>query len=178
MVVANLIGLVFVTTYFEIAAVPGRLGPWTDVVEVGAFAVAVVISTRYMVRRTTEPILVWVADRRPPTNAERRATLRIPFYRARLTLAGWVIGAAFAAVSNYFSPQSVALGVRLFFGISLSGVAVTFLAVLLAERSLRPVYALALGGEPLQRERVVGVRRRLVLFWALGSGIPLVGVAL
>jgi adenylate cyclase len=175
---ANLTGLVLVTIYFELAAVPTKIGWWTDIVEIGAFAVAVVLSTRYMAQRTTKPILVWVAEQRSPTDAEQRATLRIPLYRARLTLAGWLVGAVVAAGSNYATHQSLALSARLFFGVSLSGVAVTFLIVLLSERSLRPVYALALGGVPAQRERVVGVRRRLLLFWALGSGLPLLGIAL
>src|SRR6476646_769835 len=41
---------------------------------------------------------------------------------------------------------------------------------------MRPLFAQVFAGQPPDRKSVLGVRRRLVLFWALGSGIPLVAV--
>jgi adenylate cyclase len=147
-------------------------------VEIGLFAVGLVVGGPYLFRRLTAPALRWVGEERQPTDNERRATLRVPFVLARLTLAAWSGGAILAALLNYPFHHSLALALRLLVGIGLSGLAVTFLTLLMAERNMRPLYALVLGGRPLQRQHVVGVRRRLLLFWALGSGIPLLGVAL
>src|SRR6476646_9588769 len=41
---------------------------------------------------------------------------------------------------------------------------------------MRPLFAQVFAGQPPDRKSVLGVRRRLVLVWALGSGIPLVAV--
>jgi adenylate cyclase len=182
MLLANLVGLALVSVYFEISAVPSRPGGptlwWTDSLEIAGFAALLGLGGPYLFRRLTAPAFSWLAENRAPTDDERRATLRVPFVLARLTLAAWLQGALLAAISNYPFHHSFALALRLLFGVGLSGLAVTFLSVLLAERNMRPVYALVLAGRPLQRDRVVGVRRRLLLFWALGSGIPLLGVAL
>src|SRR5207248_11604634 len=70
------------------------------------------------------------------------------------------------------------LALRVMVCIALAGVAASFLATLLAERNMRPVYVRALAGQPPERAHVVGIRRRLLLFWTLGSGIPLLGVIL
>ncbi|MCU1450139.1 MAG: Adenylate cyclase [Acidimicrobiales bacterium] len=61
-------------------------------------------------------------------------------------------------------------------GISVGGLAAAFLSGLIAERNLRPLIARTLAGQPPQRSSMLGIRRRLVLFWALGSGLPLLGI--
>jgi adenylate cyclase len=62
-------------------------------------------------------------------------------------------------------------------GIVLGGLSTTALAFLLLERRLRPVFALALDEGMPPHTATVGLRPRLLLAWALGSGIPLLGVA-
>jgi adenylate cyclase len=49
---------------------------------------------------------------------------------------------------------------------------------MLVEQRLRPVLARALEGQPVEGPGGLAMRRRLLLAWALGSGIPLLGVAL
>jgi adenylate cyclase len=51
------------------------------------------------------------------------------------------------------------------------------LLYLLAERSLRPLFARALRGDRPPVVSALGVRHRLLVAWALGSGIPLLGIA-
>src|SRR3954454_17167968 len=59
----------------------------------------------------------------------------------------------------------------------LGGVVVGAVSFLVIERVCRPVFALALAGEAPARRTTIGVRPRLLLTWALGSGVPLLLVA-
>jgi adenylate cyclase len=65
-------------------------------------------------------------------------------------------------------------------GILLAGLTSAAVTFLLSERTMRPVFALALAGEvPSERESVarLGTGPRLLVSWALGSGVALVAIA-
>ncbi len=53
---------------------------------------------------------------------------------------------------------------------------VSTIAYLFSEFALRPVAARALSGQERIRVRGLGVRRRVLLFWSLGTGAPVVGL--
>ena len=53
---------------------------------------------------------------------------------------------------------------------------VSGIAFLLSEFAMRPIAAKALSGEQRLRVRGLGVRRRMMLFWTLGTGTPVVGL--
>jgi len=62
--------------------------------------------------------------------------------------------------------------------LSISGVVVCAIAYLFAEFALRPVAARALDGQAARRSAGAGVGGRMVLFWMLGTGAPIVGLML
>ena len=74
--------------------------------------------------------------------------------------------ATWNAVNGAVGPQWA----RALVGIVLFGLILTALTYLLAERALRPAYALALTRE--EAGRAIGVRSRLLVAWAVGSGVP------
>ena len=125
--------------------------------------------------RTIWRAVGWLEEDRRPTDAERVATVRLPYDLARIGAAMWlgavVVFTIFNAVDGPVSEV-----VRILFGTILGGLSTTALAFLLLERRLRPVMALALA-DGMPETHAVGIRPRLLLAWALGSGIPLLGVA-
>jgi adenylate cyclase len=128
--------------------------------------------------RVLAPTRSWLTEHRRPSDDELRNTLTAAWRLALVSLAGW------AGAMVLFSSLSLAFGeggivaLRLFATIAVGALATCFLAYLLVDRSLRPVYARALAGGPPPRALNLGVHSRLMLSWWLGSGIPLLGIAL
>jgi adenylate cyclase len=116
----------------------------------------------------------WLAEDRPPTEAERRRVLRLPWTSAGRSAIGWA-GAALLAcvVTATHHPAPYVVGTTL--GIVLAGLSTAAVTFLLTEQALRPLLALALPGGPPGRG--LGTRSRLVVSWALGSGVALVAIA-
>jgi adenylate cyclase len=124
---------------------------------------------------TTLRALRWVLDERSPTEADRTSTLRAPL---RLT---WLQGLLWAGATVLFTVLSLvlqpsrALSTALTVGIA--GFVVSAVAYLLAQFTLRPIAARALAEAPItDRPRGVGVGDRMVIFWGLGTALPLVGL--
>ena len=127
--------------------------------------------------RLLQRAIDWLKDNRPPAELERERTLQVPWTFMVLGFVFWVLAALVFAGLNLFVlenpwPRVVRNIVGTLLGATTTG-AITFLLV---ERTMRPVFALALAGEPPRRERYLGIRPRLMLSWALGSGVPLVGI--
>ena len=119
--------------------------------------------------------LRWAREDREPDAAERRTALRVP---VRLTLMqGWMWLAAtvlFTVLALILQPGS-ALSTGLTVGIT--GIVGCGIAYLLTEFAYRPIAARALAGEPLtDRPRGVGVGDRMVIFWFVGTGAPVIGL--
>ncbi len=119
--------------------------------------------------------LRWAREDREPDAAERRTALRVP---VRLTLlqGGMWLGATvlFTVLALILQPRS-ALSTGLTVGIT--GIVGCGIAYLLTEFTLRPIAARALAGEPLSnRPRGVGVGDRMVIFWFVGTGAPVIGL--
>ncbi len=126
--------------------------------------------------RTISRALGWLDEGRRPTDEERVATVRLPYDLARIGGMFWLAAViVFGTYNALGGPVSEV--VRVAVGTLLGGLSTTALAFLLLERRLRPVVALALA-EGMPQTRAVGIRPRLLLAWALGSGIPLLGVAM
>ncbi|MCU4186813.1 adenylate/guanylate cyclase domain-containing protein [Acidiferrimicrobium sp. IK] len=126
-----------------------------------------IVGTRAAVRS-----LEWVREGRPPTFPEASAMFAVP---ARLVLvqAGLWAGAAALFSGLYGSIDSRNLP-RVAFPVAFGGLIVCANALLLTEMALRPVAAEALAVRAPDRR--AGVRGRTLLNWALGSGLPVVGV--
>ena len=127
--------------------------------------------------RLIAPAWRWLHEARAPTPSEREATLSLPLRIALLILGVWVCAVAVFSVLAYDFGHRVGEGARAGVGVLVGGLITTALIYLLAERFLRPAVALALQDAPPERTRV-GIRPRLMLSWALGSGIPLLGIVL
>ncbi|MBV9042604.1 MAG: adenylate/guanylate cyclase domain-containing protein, partial [Acidimicrobiia bacterium] len=183
---ANAVGAAIVVAYFEVTSLPsthnknpvGALGKWGDPALFAIYAVLIWGGGRYVSRRVFRRTTAWAFEDRPPTDNERIATLGLPRRAALSALVSWPAVGVITALLNYATHESFALSVRIAVGVSAAGVAVALVTSVLAERSLRPLFVVVLAGAPPERARVVGIRRRLLLFWAIGSGLPLLGVLL
>lgn len=130
-----------------------------------------VLGTRLTLRR-----LRWALENRPPTATEQRVALRMPWRTTLQQGALWFIGlilftTAFGIVDPLTIPK-VALT------ITLAGVTVCGFAYMFTDFALRPIAARALEAGVPHRHRFAGTTGRVMLAWALGSAVPVVGLIL
>ncbi|MFC4085171.1 adenylate/guanylate cyclase domain-containing protein [Amycolatopsis samaneae] len=127
--------------------------------------------TAWLQRRTA----VWFVLGRPPTEAEARRALRLPVDMAVVSGTLWLIGTVVLAVlAGVLGSPADAAGMALTIGLGgLTTVGLTYLA---AEWVARPVMTIALAVTPPRGSLPVTVLTRLVVTWALASGVPFVGV--
>jgi adenylate cyclase len=119
-----------------------------------------------------KPVERWLREERPPTAEERRLVLTLPLAQARGAALFWAVAAVLFTVVN------APIGARTLVNlpvVMLGGLTTAALTYLLADRSQRAVTALALAHSPPVRPSGLGVRRRLTMAWALGTGVPLLG---
>jgi adenylate cyclase len=117
----------------------------------------------------------WIAAGREPTAEEHRSTLRLPLFLTKLGTMMWLASIPlFVALNLFTAPFGLAIVAAV--TIALGALTTGALIYLLAERILRPVTAIALSAR-LPDDRVApGVRERLAIAWAVGTGIPLLGI--
>src|SRR5439155_11092205 len=97
---------------------------------------------------------------------------------ALISFSFWLGAAAvFGGLNRIFDPSGFQAA-RVAVCCILGGLVTTALVYFLVERILRPLFAAALAGEPPARPASLGIRPRLLLAWALGSGVPLLGIVL
>lgn len=118
----------------------------------------------------------WIASGRPATDTERALVLGFPRRWAMVSVTLWTLGGLlFGALLGDQSPAVLVRG-----GIAtivLGGLTSSTLQYLVIERIMRPVAARALAdGTRVDCPRL-GVTGRLVLTWALATGIPVAGIA-
>ena len=157
--------------------------PLSDASVLGlAIAVPVYVAVAVVVGATAATVraqraMRWTSQDRDPSEQERRTALRLPWQLTLVQAALWA-GAlvVFTLLSLRTQPER-ALSTAL--TITIAGLVVSAVAFLLSEFGLRPVAARALaGGLHQDGEGVVGVRRRMVVFWLIGTAAPLMGVFL
>ncbi len=121
--------------------------------------------------------LRWVYAEEPPDDAERTRTLRVPVRLTVLQFALWAGATAlFTLLAVALQPER-ALDIALTIGTA--AIVVSGVAYLLSDFALRPIAARALVGTRLtDRPRGVGIRSRAVIFWAVGTGAPVVALVL
>ncbi|WP_322937316.1 adenylate/guanylate cyclase domain-containing protein [Nocardioides bizhenqiangii] len=110
-----------------------------------------------------------------PTEKERRQALNVPLQLTMMQLALWLAGSCvFTVLAIVLQPER-ALATGLTVGIG--ALVVAGISYLLTEFTLRPVAARALADtEVNQKARFVGVGPRMVIFWAIGTAVPVVGL--
>jgi adenylate cyclase len=134
-----------------------------------AVPVGVIVGTRGMLA-----LRAWLLADRPATLAEIRLVLSAPRRLFVLQVALWFGGAAVFGVLDF--TYNTRLGERVVIVVAITGVVTAACAYLLTERILRTAAARALANGVPQRIVVPGVATRAVLAWALGTGLPMVGV--
>ena len=178
LVSTNLVGavLVFVISYFVVPvpspttatvvslaiAVPSYVG--------FAVAVGILVGTRQTLRA-----LRWATSGREPDEAERQQALRVPLRLTQLQGVLWLSGAVLFTVLAVLIQPERALSTGL--TVAIAGMMGCGIAFLLTEFVLRPISARALAAAPVSaRPRGAGVGDRMVIFWCLGTGAPVVGL--
>ncbi|MEZ5203002.1 MAG: adenylate/guanylate cyclase domain-containing protein [Acidimicrobiales bacterium] len=116
----------------------------------------------------------WLQEERPPTDAEVTAVLRTPLRLFFVHATLWLVGAALFGLLNAFI--DVELAARVVFTMALGGLTTSAFTYLIAERTTRPLAKAALSVNTVRTPRLPGVTTRTLLGWALGTGVPLVGL--
>ncbi|MFI6026409.1 adenylate/guanylate cyclase domain-containing protein [Amycolatopsis magusensis] len=168
-------GVVFVLLALQ--DIPHDVGEhgWTMVLSSAGYIVFALLAgslwTALLQRRTA----VWFLFDREPSEDEVRRALRIPVDLALVSGTLWLTGAlVLGGLAWVLGSLWDAMGVGL--TIFLGGLTTVGLTYLLAERLARPVMALALKARPPEGTLSVTVLTRLVVTWALASGVPMLGV--
>jgi adenylate cyclase len=143
------------------------------------FVVAAVVG--YLVgERRFRSVGRWLDEARPPTEEERTLILSLPWGIASRVAAGWLIAAGlFGVITATHHPAVFVVGTAV--GIVLAGLTTAAVTFLLIERAMRPVFARALAGQVTAGRAsagILGTGRRLLVSWALGSGVALVAIPL
>jgi adenylate cyclase len=139
----------------------------------GYVAVACVIGTVWGLARFRQT-RAWLVDGREPDQRERRAALRVPLRHLHMSLTLWLVAVAgvFALNVRFSFLLALVVGVTTLLGAVTTGA----MAYLLAERIMRAASARALASGVPDTPVLPGVTTRALLAWALGSGVPLVGL--
>ena len=180
---ANLVGAALAFVYLSFVAPPQPEPPHGEhflyLAVAPAYVIVAALAGYAAGRRLFAPVGRWLADDRPATSEERAFVLALPWRMAANTALGWLGAAAlFGAITGTHHPVVYVAGVVI--GIMLAGLTTAAVTFLLIERTLRPVFALALAGvSPAVHASAgtLGTGRRLLVSWALGSGVALVAIA-
>ena len=109
-----------------------------------------------------------------PTPDERRTALRVPLRHLYVSMALWLVAVVGVFALNVAFSFLLAVIVAV---VTLLGAVTTgAMAYLLAERIMRAASARALASGVPEKPVLPGVTTRALLAWALGSGVPLVGL--
>lgn len=118
--------------------------------------------------------LRWSAEARTPTDAERRATLRMPLRFTLVQAVLWFGGVA--VITTAYALVDPGTAPRIGFTTGFSGLVVCCAVYLFTEFGLRPLAAAALAGERVEAPRTAGTMTRVRVLWALGNGVPVLGI--
>ena len=158
---------------------PGESHAWavvSNVISFAVFAVLFVVVVQPRVFSRVDSALEWWVEGRHPDESEQRRVLALPVEVAQTVVRFLLVVAVLVTIGNYVSQRYADEAARVFVGLVLTAFMVGAIAYLIVERALRPAFAAALAAGTDVARPIVGVRARLLLAWALGSGIPLLFV--
>jgi adenylate cyclase len=148
------------------------LAVWVPFMVLSAIVVSIKLSRRIA------RVSAWAFEERRPTPAEVDEVLALPRSLLVVPSLVWLLAAVvFGSLQATFDIGWV-LVARTVTSILLGGVVTATLTYLMVERSLRPVSAMVLAYDVLDRPRAPGILPRIVVSWLLGSALPLVAVGL
>ncbi len=177
-VLANLVGVATVTLLL-LGVDDGSSAGRTPVLlaAAGYLLLAIPLGTVLGVRRQRGTNR-WLVAGRPPDGAEARRALRIPVEAGIAAGLTWLVGAVLVGVVGAVAFPDPRVGGRIGVATLLGGIVTAGLTYLLVARAARAVTARALAAHPPSGRLALGVRPRLLLTWAVTSGVPLVGLVL
>ncbi|MEV4052454.1 adenylate/guanylate cyclase domain-containing protein [Amycolatopsis sp. NPDC049688] len=179
LIATNVIGaLVVVGLAALLMPTPGMSGDLVRVtaVAVPVYVVSAVIAGTLWGTRGALRTLRWAAEGRRPTDAERAASLRVPLRLTYVQAVLWGIATLlFGGLAAFVQPKVV---LTEFLVVAFAAVVVCAIAYLFGEFALRPYAALALAGTTPPRPVTGGVNLRMLLFWCLGTGVPVAGLVI
>jgi adenylate cyclase len=179
-VLANLIGIGVATLVVVVAfPTPSVFDPsvrWITFIAVPTYVVAALIVGVFWATRRVFANVRWAIEERTPTKDDQRNTFLAPWRLTRVLLFLWGVGTIllstlYAMVDTDFIPKWL-------LGISFPGIVVSASCFLFTEFALRPVAAQALEAGRPPRRVSEGLMGRTMLVWALGSGVPVLGIFL
>ncbi|MGZ4526869.1 MAG: adenylate/guanylate cyclase domain-containing protein [Mycobacterium sp.] len=177
---ANLIGIA-VTLLLVTVAIPQPSvfddAPWwiTFGVSPAYIALALAVGTYWITRRTVIT-LRWAIEERTPTREDERNTFLAPWRIAAFDLVLWGVGTV--VLTTLYGLANTQFIPRFLIAVSICGILVATGSYLLAEFALRPAAAQALEAGPPPRRFASGIMGRTMVVWFLGSGLPVLGIAL
>ncbi len=118
----------------------------------------------------------WAIEERTPTDEDQRNTFFAPWRLTRVLLVLWGVGTAL--LTTLYGLANAALIPKVLLGVSFSGIVVSASCYLFTEFALRPFAAQALEVGPPPHRLAPGIMGRTMLVWALGSGVPVLGILL
>jgi adenylate cyclase len=148
----------------------------TNVIALCAYLLFAVPAGVLWVLRLLRPVLDWLRADRPPTAAEQRVALLAPARELVVHAVLWTIGGIAFTLLNWRYDGHLALIVAI--TVALGGAATCAVAYLLAQRIMRPIAARALAAAVPDDPALPGIAMRLLLTWALGTGVPVLGLTL
>jgi adenylate cyclase len=179
-VVANLIGitvaLLVIMVAFPTPSVFESDVRWiTFAVAPAYIGAALVVGVFWATRRVMNNVR-WAIEERTPTKDDSRNTFFAPWRLTRVLLILW--GAGTALLTTLYGVVDTDYIPKVLLGVSFSGIVVSASCYLFTEFALRPVAAQALEVGPPPRRFAPGIMGRTMLVWALGSGVPVLGILL
>src|SRR5271156_5350505 len=177
---ANLIGIAVATLLLTVAfptpSIFSDAPLWITFGVTPAYcAVALALGT-YLITHRTIAGLRWAIEEHEPTQADERATFAAPFWLALGVLVLWVLGTGLLT-TLYGLADSTFIPI-VGFCVSVCGILVSTACYLFTEFALRPVAAQALEAGRAPRRLAPGIMGRTLTVWLLGSGVPVLGIAL
>lgn len=133
------------------------------------------VGTWWLTRQTVNS-LRWAIEGRHPTVTDQRNVFLTPWRVAVTELVLW--GVATVLSATLYGLQDTDFIPRFIVALGIIGAMVAMFAYLVTEFTLRPVAAQALEAGPAPRRFAPGIMGRLMTVWLLGSGLPVIGIAL
>jgi len=179
-VAVNLIGIavavLLVTVAIPAPSIFTAAPRWITFAAMPAYVAVALALGAYWITKRTVLALHWAIQERKPTHDDERNTFLAPGRVAMVDLILWGLGAAlsttlYGLANRMFIP-------RFLFVVSICGLLVATGSYLSTEFALRPVAAQALEAGRPPRRLAAGIMGRTMAVWFLGSGVPVIGIAL
>ena len=180
-VAANIVGAVFVFVFANFVVPTPELEDQAEVRLVNLVGFTLYLSGAILIgnlwgAKRMRAVRDFLSEERDPTPGERRDVLLGPLRLAVVSAVMWLVATViFGALNTAYSGE---LGLAVATTVLLGGITTTSITYLLSERVLRGATAAVMAARAPRRPVVPGVAARSVIAWALGTGIPLLGMIL